>query len=145
MGHNKAHLSWEQICSASSPLPVTYVITAMLVDTGDRVYDQQITLQMNEPHSLLLSMEEYACRAVNYTVMLYGQCQGVSIVEALSACIYECADCYLFIHNTVFNVDPTSFGQNVTVETSFNNDGTFKRFEIDFIVRNIHKIFYKLM
>ena len=117
----------------------------MLVDTGDRVYDQQITLQMNELHSLLLSMEEYACRAVNYTVMLHGQCQGVSIVEALSACIYECADCYHFIHNTVFHADPISFGQNVTVEASFNSDGTFKRFEIEFIVRNMHKMIHKLM
>ena len=41
----------------------------------------------------------------------------------------------------VFNADPTSFGQNVTVEASFNNDGTFKRLEIEFIVRKVHKIF----
>ena len=87
MGHNGAHLSWQQMSSTSSPLPVTYVITAMLVDTGDRVYDQQITLEINKPHSLLLSMEEYACRAVNYRVMLYGHDQRVSIVETLSACI----------------------------------------------------------
>ena len=64
-------------------------------------------------------------------------------MEALSACIYECADCYLFMHSIVFNVDPTSFGQNVTVEASFNNDGTFKKLEIEFIVRKVHKISYK--
>ena len=93
MVHNGAHLTWQQTCGTPSSLPVTYVVTAMLVDTGDRVYDQQITLQMNEPHSLLLSMEEYACRVVNYTVMLYGHDHRESIVETLSACINECADC----------------------------------------------------
>lgn len=49
------------------------------------------------------------------------------------------------IYSTVFNADPISFRQNVTVEASFNSDGTFKRFEIEFIVRNVHKMIHNLM
>ena len=57
-------------------------------------------------------------------------------VEALSAFVL------IVIHSTVFNADPISFRQNVTVEASFNSDGTFKRFEIEFIVRNVHKMIH---
>ena len=81
IGHDRALLSWSQ-CGTTSALPVTYKTTIVLVSNGSL-----LMVAADEPRSLLLSMEEYACEPVNYTVSLYGYKQSVSVVTALPACM----------------------------------------------------------
>ena len=97
IGYDRALLSWSQLCGTMSALPVTYKITAVLVSNGTTISESLVTVVADEPRSLLLSMEEYACEPVNYTVSLYGYSQSVSIVKALLACMlneYYCS----FLH-----------------------------------------------
>ena len=86
IARNNAILSWEQLCNVTSPIPITYVITAA-VSSGAIVYDSTLTVVGDEDLSLPMHMEEYACWAVNYTVSLYGYGHAVSIVATLPACM----------------------------------------------------------
>ena len=100
-GRDRALLSWSQLCSAISALPVTYEITAVLVNTEAIIYDDLLTVVPDESRSLPLSMEEYACEPVNYTVSLYGYKQSVSIVETLPArMLNEYYSIVEFIHHS---------------------------------------------
>ena len=90
-GRNDALLSWQHqwSCNFTSALPVTYTVTASLVGSGDSVYEDHLTVAGDATRSLPLRMEEHACRAINYSVALYGINRVLnSTVHTLPACMF---------------------------------------------------------
>ena len=137
-GRNDALLSWQHqwSCNFTSTLPVTYTVTANLVGSDTRVYEDYLTVAGDATRSLPFRMEEYTCRAINYSVALYGRDLVLnSTVHTLPACMYSNTHTYgalLFI-----TADPVSFEQDVTTEPTFESNGNFKHFEIEFKVRSL--------
>jgi hypothetical protein len=115
-GRNDALLSWQHqwSCNFTSALPVTYTVTASLVGSGDSVYEDCLTVAGDATRSLPLRMEEHACRAINYSVALHG------INRVLNSTVHT------------LPAYPVSFEQDVTAETTFESNGNFKHFEIEF-------------
>ena len=88
-GRNDALLSWQHkwLCNFTSAIPVAYSVTASLVGSRTSVYDGSLTVTGDHTRSLPLHMEQYSCRAINYTVALNGREQILnSTVHTLPAC-----------------------------------------------------------
>ena len=85
-GHDSAQLSWVQQCNAAAP-STAYMVTAVLVSTGDVILNKLVEVLSDKSPSFQLTLEEYACVEVNYTIKVYGREEAVSIVETLAACM----------------------------------------------------------
>ena len=90
-GRDDAVLSWqhEWSCNFTSAIPLTYTVTGRLVESGSKVFEDTLTVVGNQTRSLPLhNMEQYVCRAINYSVAHFGKEKILnSIVHTLPECI----------------------------------------------------------
>jgi hypothetical protein len=91
----------------------TFTVTAVLVGTGAVIDEQEIVVAPENTPQLLLNIEGYECRRVNYTVRVKGYAESVSVVEQVPAY-------------------PTTFTRNVSIAPSLNTNGEISGIKVLF-------------